>query len=112
MKKTNFRYSYQTVGYGVFSLLGEIYRMGRIEVYDDQDNSSYACGEGEYCLPFEQAQQFEDFIENLESDYPIQIGLGSINECLIAVSEKLNIKKELLNDKDTKIKYFKKKAKS
>ena len=28
------RYSYSTVGYGVFSLLGEFYRMGRVEIFD------------------------------------------------------------------------------
>ena len=31
------RYYYSTVGYGVFSLLGERYRMGRIEIFDKQN---------------------------------------------------------------------------
>ncbi len=33
------RFAYSTVGYGVFSLLGEKYTMGRIEVFDRQDES-------------------------------------------------------------------------
>ena len=28
------RFHYSTVGYGVFSLMGEKYRMGRIEIFD------------------------------------------------------------------------------
>ncbi len=39
------RFRYSTVGYGVFSLLGEKYTMGRIEVFDSQDESGYAVHE-------------------------------------------------------------------
>jgi len=35
------RFSYHTVGYGVFSLLGERYRMGRIEIFDSKSDSGY-----------------------------------------------------------------------
>jgi len=40
------RYSYSTVGYGVMSLFGEKYRMGRIEVFDREDESGYQVHEG------------------------------------------------------------------
>jgi hypothetical protein len=35
------RYYYSTVGYGVFSLLSERYRMGRVEIFDRQNDSGY-----------------------------------------------------------------------
>ncbi len=75
------RFSYSTVGYGVFSLLGEKYRMGRIEVFDREDESGYQVHEGIYTMPFESANQFEDFIDSLETDLPINIEIGSHNWC-------------------------------
>lgn len=75
------RYSYSTVGYGIFSLLGEKYRMGRIEIFDSQDESGYAVSEGIYTIPFVAASQFEDFIDSLETDLPINIEIGSHQWC-------------------------------
>lgn len=75
------RFSYSTVGYGVMSLLGEKYRMGRIEIFDAEDGSGYATSEGTYCMPFIAANQFEDFIEALETELPIQISIGSVDWC-------------------------------
>ena len=40
------RYGYSTVGYGVFSLMGERYRIGRVEIFDRQNESGYAIDEG------------------------------------------------------------------
>jgi hypothetical protein len=86
------RFSYSTVGYGVFSLFGEKYRMGRIEVFDSQDESGYQVHEGSYSLPFEVGNQFEDFIESIETDLPIEIKIGShewcANECAISLGFK------------------------
>lgn len=75
------RFSYSTVGYGVFSLFGEKYRMGRIEIFDSEDESGYAVDEGIYTMPFVAANQFEDFIESLETDLPINIEIGSHQWC-------------------------------
>ena len=75
------RFSYSTVGYGVFSLFGEKYRMGRIEIFDSQDQSGYAVDEGIYTMPFVAANQFEDFIDSLETDLPIHISIGSHEWC-------------------------------
>ena len=103
------RYSYSTVGYGVFSLLGEIYRMGRIEVYDNKCDSPYASFEGTYCMPFEAATKFEDWIQSLTTDHPIQIDIGSVDRCNIAVSEELKIPIDKLHDQDTVKEFYKKK---
>lgn len=75
------RYYYSTVGYGVFSLMGEKYRMGRIEIFDKQDESGYSVSEGIYTMPFVAASQFEDFINSLETDLPINIEIGSNKWC-------------------------------
>ena len=75
------RFSYHTVGYGVMSLFGEKYRMGRIEIFDKQNESGYQVDEGIYTMPFEAASQFEDFIESIETDLPIEIKIGSHEWC-------------------------------
>jgi len=49
------RYYYSTVGYGIFSLFGEKYRMGRIEIFDKENESGYQVDEGIYTMPFEAA---------------------------------------------------------
>ena len=103
------RYSYSTVGYGVFSLLGEFYRMGRVEIFDKENDTGYAINEGTYCMPFVAASQFEDFIESIETEFPICIEIGSVKECSNAVSDKLEIPVDKLNDTDTKKEFYKKK---
>jgi hypothetical protein len=83
------RFRYSTIGYGIFSLLGERYRMGRIEIFDNQDNSGYAVSEGSYCMPFIAANQFEDFIKSLETDLPINIEIGSHKWCEMECAKSL-----------------------
>jgi hypothetical protein len=75
------RFHYSTVGYGVFSLMGEKYRMGRIEVFDSEDESGYAVSEGIYTMPHIAASQFEDFMDSLETELPINIEIGSHAWC-------------------------------
>jgi len=75
------RFYYSTVGYGVFSLMGEKYRMGRIEVIDSEDESGYAVSEGIYTMPHIAASQFEDFIDSLQTELPINIEIGSHEWC-------------------------------
>jgi len=103
------RYYYSTVGYGVFSLLGERYRMGRVEIFDRQNDSGYQVDEGVYCMPFEAANQFEQFIENIETDLPINIEMGTMAQCREAVAEELGIPEDKLNDTETKREFYKKK---
>jgi hypothetical protein len=75
------RFYYSTVGYGVFSLMGEKYRMGRIEIFDSEDESGYAVSEGIYTMPHVAASQFEDFIDSLQTELPINIEIGSHEWC-------------------------------
>jgi hypothetical protein len=75
------RFYYSTVGYGVFSLMGEKYRMGRIEIFDSEDESGYAVSEGIYTMPHVAAIQFEDFMDSLQTDLPINIEIGSHEWC-------------------------------
>jgi len=75
------RFTYSTVGYGIFSLLGEKYRMGRIEIFDRESDSGYQVDEGIYTMPFAAAHSFEEWIEDLETDLPINIEIGSHEWC-------------------------------
>lgn len=103
MKK---RYSYLTVGYGVFSLLGERYRMGRIEVFDRENESGYNVHEGFYCMPFEAAAEFEKFIESLKTDLPIHFDIGSVDWCRVECAKELGIDVEMMNDIETKKQFY------
>ena len=104
------RFSYHTVGYGVFSLFGEKYRMGRIEVFDKEDDSGYATHEGTYSIPHVAASQFEDFIESLETDLPIEIQIGSHKWCEYECAKSLGFENvEEMRDPE-KIKEYNKKA--
>jgi len=55
--------------------------MGRIEIFDRESDSGYQVSEGIYTMPYEAASQFEDFIESLETDLPINIEIGSHGWC-------------------------------
>jgi hypothetical protein len=104
------RFSYSTVGYGVMSLLGEKYRMGRIEVFDKQDESGYAVHEGIYTMPHVAAQQFEDFMDSLETDLPINIEIGSHQLCAEECARSLGFEStEEMKDKTKVAEYRKKK---
>jgi hypothetical protein len=103
------RFHYSTVGYGVFSLMGEKYRMGRIEIFDSEDESGYAVDEGIYTMPFVAASQFEDFMESLETDLPIHIEIGSHKWCESECAKSLGFKdSEEMRDEE-KVKQFQKK---
>ena len=103
------RFHYSTVGYGVFSLMGEKYRMGRIEIFDSEDESGYAVDEGIYTMPFVAANQFEDFMESLETDLPINIEIGSHKWCESECAKSLGFKdSEEMRDEE-KVKEFRKK---
>ena len=104
------RFYYSTVGYGVFSLLGERYRMGRIEIFDKEDESGYQVSEGIYTMPFEAANQFEDFIESIETDLPINIEIGSHEWCERECARDLGFDSvEDMRDKDKIAEYRKNK---
>jgi hypothetical protein len=100
------RFSYHTVGYGVYSLLGEKYRMGRVEIFDTEDESGYASDEGSYCLPHAAAAKFEDFIESLRTDLPICIEMGSVEQCQNETGKALGIDADKLHDAETKKAYW------
>jgi hypothetical protein len=107
---TSGRYSYHTVGYGIFSLFSERYRMGRIEVFDREDESGYAVHEGIYTMPFESANQFEDFIESIQTDLPINIEIGSHEWCSRECAKDLGFENpEQMNDPENKKAYYRKK---
>ena len=88
------RYYYSTVGYGVFSLFGEKYTMGRIEVFDKENESGYQVHEGIYSMPHVAANKFQDFIDSLETELPIHIEVGSHNWCAEECAKSLGFENE------------------
>ncbi len=107
-KKENKRYSYSTTGYGVFTLMGVLYSAGRIEVYDDSDQmSGYPIEEGSYWCPIEKEFMLTDFFQELRSDLPVYIRLGSFESCEKAVSEKLDVPIDEFRDQETINKCYK-----
>jgi hypothetical protein len=86
------RYYYSTVRYGVFSLMGEKYTMGRIEIFDKENESGYQVDEGIYTMPFEAASQFEDFIQSIETDLPIHLEIGNHKWCENECAKSLGFK--------------------
>ena len=103
------RYSYSTVGYGVFSLFGEKYSMGRIEIFDDQDESAYQIDEGIYSVPYEIADKFRDFIESLETDLPIHIEIGNHEWCAGECAKSLGFEDQEEMRDDEKVKEYRRK---
>ncbi len=103
------RFSYHTVGYGVFSLMGERYRMGRVEIFDNQNESGYAVDEGSYCMPFVAANQFEDFIESLQTDLPIEIKVGYFDDCKRECAKDLGFESVEEMDNPEKVKEYRRK---
>ena len=106
MKKKKKRFVYSCVGYGVFSLIGERYRMGRIEVFDRENESGYAVHEGFYCMPFEVAAKFEDMMESLQTDLPIHFNIGSVEWCDRECAKELGIEVDKMNDMETKKAFY------
>jgi hypothetical protein len=103
------RFSYHTVGYGIFSLLGEKYRMGRIEIFDKENESGYQVDEGIYTMPFEAASQFEAFIESLETDLPIHIEIGNHEWCAGECAKSLGFEDQEEMRDDEKVKEYRRK---
>jgi hypothetical protein len=83
--------------------------MGRIEIFDNQDGCGYATAEGGYCMPFEAAVKFEEFIESLTTDLPIQINIGSVEWCNRECANELGIDPKLMHDDETKKAFWRKK---
>jgi hypothetical protein len=82
--------------------------MGRIEIFDREDRSGWAVAEGDYSIPFVAANQFEDFIESLETNLPIHIEIGSHKWCEEECAKDLGFKDaEEMRDQE-KVKEYRK----
>ena len=107
--KRSKRYSYSIVGMGIFSLLGELYEGGRVEIYDRESKLPYSDSEGSYFMPKSSMNDFYKFFDDLETDFPIKLDFGSMEMLKQAVSDELGIPADKLNDKETMKEYREKK---
>ena len=74
------RYRYCCVGYGIHLPVGGVYASGRIEVYDNQYQEPYPVNEFHYWIPLEQEAEWRNFWNNLNTDYPLSVGLTGWDE--------------------------------
>jgi len=100
------RFYYSTVGYGVMSLFGEKYTMGRIEVFDKENESGYQVHEGIYSMPHVAANQFQDFMDSLETELPIHIEVGSHDWCADECAKAIAVDRDKMNDMETKKAFY------
>jgi len=103
------RYNYSTTGYGIFSLMGYYYASGRIEIYDEKDDSGYAISEGSYWVPLEDENKVRDFFNDLETSKPMEIKVGHFEECQRAVADEVGVPVDKLNDREEVKKFADKK---
>lgn len=103
------RFYYCTTGYGVFSLMGTKYSAGRIELYDTEKNTDYAIREFNYWVPHEKINEFRDFWDFLEVDFPLHVNMDMLDVGRELVAEELGVNVDKLNDRETINKYYKEK---
>ena len=68
------RYSYSVTEEGVFNpkYAGK-FCGGRVEVFDVESDNGYAVYEWRFLMPYTSLSGFRDWIEDVETDYPIMI---------------------------------------
>ena len=74
------RYSYEITGEAVLNPDYYGYAAGRIEVWDDQNDSGYPIEEFRYFIPAELEQKFREFVDSTKSDLPIMIHWGEFED--------------------------------
>ena len=103
------RYNYSTTGYGIFSLHGFFYASGRIEVYDRENDTGYAADEGTYWIPLKDEGKLRDFFDDLETDMPIKLSLGNMNQIDKAVADEVGVSVDKLDGEDVRKEFMEKK---
>jgi hypothetical protein len=63
------------------TLFDQLYQTGTILTYDSESEQEKPISTGRYSVPIEAANQFQDFIESLETELPLFISLGTEQLC-------------------------------
>lgn len=79
-------FTYQLEPAPPHKLLDQVYQSGEIVVYNSESAEDEPVARGSYCVPYEVAAHFEAFIESLETDLPIFVSVGSIDQATKAAT--------------------------
>lgn len=63
------------------TLFDQLYQTGTILTYDSESEQEKPISIGRYNVPIEVASQFQDFVESLETEFPLFIILGTEQLC-------------------------------
>lgn len=63
------------------TLFDQLYQTGTILTYDSESEQERPISIGRYNVPIEAANQFQDFVESLETEFPLFINFGTEQLC-------------------------------
>lgn len=63
------------------TLFDQIYQTGTILTYDSESEVEKPIMIGRYNIPIELVNQFQDFVESLETEFPLFVSFGSEQSC-------------------------------
>lgn len=73
------------------TLFDQIYQTGTILTYDSESETEKPVMIGRYNVPIEVANQFQDFVESLETEFPLFISFGTEQSCKQEAAKELMV---------------------
>ena len=73
------------------TLFDQIYQTGTILTYDSESETEKPVMIGRYNVPIEVANQFQDFVESLETEFPLFISFGTEQLCKQEAAKELMV---------------------
>lgn len=81
------------------TLFDQLYQTGTIDTYNSESEDDAPISSGKYCIPFEVACEFQDFIESLETEFPLFVSMGTEQLCKNEAAKKFMVPVAQLNVK-------------
>lgn len=73
------------------TLFDQIYQTGTILTYDSESETEKPVMIGRYNVPIEVANQFQDFVESLETEFPLFVSFGTEQMCKQEAAKELMV---------------------
>lgn len=73
------------------TLFDQIYQTGTILTYDSESETEKPVMIGKYNVPIEAANQFQDFVESLETEFPLFVSFGTEQLCKQEAAKELMV---------------------
>jgi len=81
------------------TLFDQLYQTGTIHTYDSESEHERPISIGRYSVPFEAASQFQNFIESLETEFPMFLMIGTEQICKNEAAKELMVPVAQLSQK-------------